>query len=387
MFLFLCLSFFSFFHTTHASHYKKVALVDGNHLVNNGELLIKADFDWPSSGRCVQAQILSSLTRMARAAENLESADLVFVYSITSFLDLQKALHTLIHNNRYKLHWGRDFFFGVECGDQGWGNSVYAEPETFPIIAQNVSLISCFGIFKNMNLITFKKNSLTLGQHRRNIDIVVPPEGRCEEDLVVRKSPYSSTGTSTVRDILFFYSGPVKSKSCLVGLHGQRQLAKHIRVNSYECDRNLARARAARTFTAWAARNHRVRVGSQTVLKTTTSFPEASARFCFNPPGKYGSWNTRLKRSILSGCIPVIVNISESQPWEGVLDYEKFSIVVGGADIRKIPEIVESISEEQYSLMKFELDQVFSYFAFSLNGSHMLISSMEAAMESKRTKG
>ena len=111
----------------------------------------------------------------------------------------------------------------------------------------------------------------------------MPPEGHCEEVVVVQKSPYFSTTSSMVRDILFFFSGAVKSTSCTVGLLGQRHHAKHFGINSYECDRSLVRIRAIKTFKKWAARNLRVRIGSHAVLKTSTTFrenPKISPKSC-----------------------------------------------------------------------------------------------------------
>lgn len=361
-----------------------VALLDGVHLVHKQEVLLRSDFDMPvpNSGRCAEKQILWSLSQSGFVVTNLEKAHFIFVYGVRKFSDLSQALELLIPSPRYRRNYGKDFFFGVECFDMGWGNSLYKEPSLFPTSAVNVSLVSCFGL--DSNLITFKKNSLSLGFHRKGIDIVVPPEGRCEEEEVVKKSPFFQN-LEVKRNILFYYSGPVKVYKCVVNSGGQRYLTKRYKLNQNECNRVMVRAKAYRTLQAWARKNPTVQIGRRAQLISDKYFPEASAKFCFNPTGKYGSWNTRLKRSVISGCIPVLVNINEAQPWEDLIIYKKFSVILGYDDIANIPRIVEGISEEEYFKKRAELEKVWKFFAFTLDGGEMFRKSMQKVFDFKIT--
>jgi hypothetical protein len=352
--------------------------------VQKQEILLRSGFEIPvpNSGRCVERQILGSLSQSGFVVTNLEKAHYIFVYGVSKFSDLSQALELLIPSDRYRRNYGKDFFFGVECYDMGWGNSFYKKPVLFPTSAVNISLVSCFGINHGSNLITFKKNSLSLGHHRKGIDIVVPPEGRCEEKEVVQKSPFFQN-VEIKRNILFYYSGPVKALKCAVHYGGQRYLTKRYKLHQNECHRVMVRAKADKIFQAWARENPTVQIGRRAQLMSDNYFPEASAKFCFNPTGKYGSWNTRLKRSIISGCIPVLVNVSEAQPWEDVIIYKKFSVILGFNDIVNIPRIVEGVREEEYLKKRAELEKVWKFFAFTLDGQEMFRKSMQKAFELK----
>ena len=81
----------------------------------------------------------------------------------------------------------------------------------------------------------------------------------------------------------------------------------------------------------------------------------------------------------------MLVNISEAQPWEDLIIYKKFSVILGYDDIANIPRIVEGISEEEYFKKRAELEKVWKFFAFTLDGGEMFRKSMQKVFEFKIT--
>ena len=64
---------------------------------------------------------------------------------------------------------------------------------------------------------------------------MLPPEGRCEEEEVVQKSPYSKLSSNSVhRQILLFYSAPVKVEKCIPRMVGSRLLSNEVPLDSRE---------------------------------------------------------------------------------------------------------------------------------------------------------
>ncbi|PSC67271.1 exostosin-like glycosyltransferase [Micractinium conductrix] len=67
---------------------------------------------------------------------------------------------------------------------------------------------------------------------------------------------------------------------------------------------------------------------------------------CVHPSS---AWQYTVKAgSMLSGCVPVIIQEHVFQPYEDVLPYEQFSIRLNNADLPQIREILEGVTDEQY---------------------------------------
>lgn len=67
----------------------------------------------------------------------------------------------------------------------------------------------------------------------------------------------------------------------------------------------------------------------------------------------YGhGWAIRISLAMLSGCIPLIIQEGIVQPLADVLPYEEFSITLNNDDIPQIPNIIESLSQEELQFLQ-----------------------------------
>lgn len=83
----------------------------------------------------------------------------------------------------------------------------------------------------------------------------------------------------------------------------------------------------------------------------------------------YGhGFGTRLVESMASGCVPVIIQDHVFQYYEHVLPYEDFSIRLNNDDIEHLPDILRSISEEEYKKLYAAVQQYYPAFVWSEHG-------------------
>eukprot|EP01041_Mallomonas_annulata_P000214 gene214-385_t len=76
------------------------------------------------------------------------------------------------------------------------------------------------------------------------------------------------------------------------------------------------------------------------------------AVFCLHIPGVAG-WSFRLSDIVYSGCIPVLIAGYTHYPYQDILDYKKFSVVVESEHLDRIEDILRGISlEERASLQR-----------------------------------
>lgn len=75
----------------------------------------------------------------------------------------------------------------------------------------------------------------------------------------------------------------------------------------------------------------------------------SKSRFCGVLPGD--GWSGRMEDSILSGCIPVIIQDGIHLPFENVLDYESFTVRVAEDNIHNLITILKAINEAQVDSM------------------------------------
>ena len=91
-----------------------------------------------------------------------------------------------------------------------------------------------------------------------------------------------------------------------------------------------------------------------------------SSKFCLNIAGDTPSSN-RLFDSIVSHCVPVIISDEIELPFEDVLDYSKFSVIVRGADAVKkgfLMSLIKGISREEWTRMWNKLKEVEKHFEY-----------------------
>ncbi|CAL4914182.1 unnamed protein product [Urochloa decumbens] len=91
-----------------------------------------------------------------------------------------------------------------------------------------------------------------------------------------------------------------------------------------------------------------------------------ASKFCLNIAGDTPSSN-RLFDSIVSHCVPVIISDEIELPFEDILDYSKFSVIVRGADAVKkgfLMNLIRGISREEWTLMWNRLKEVEKHFEY-----------------------
>ncbi|KAL6902005.1 hypothetical protein ACP4OV_004881 [Aristida adscensionis] len=91
-----------------------------------------------------------------------------------------------------------------------------------------------------------------------------------------------------------------------------------------------------------------------------------ASKFCLNIAGDTPSSN-RLFDSIVSHCVPVIISDEIELPFEDILDYSKFCVIVRGVDAVKkgfLMNLIRGISREEWTLMWSRLKEVEKHFEY-----------------------
>lgn len=73
-----------------------------------------------------------------------------------------------------------------------------------------------------------------------------------------------------------------------------------------------------------------------------------TSKFCLQVKG-FEVNTARLGDSMFYGCVPVIIADYYDLPWQDILDYTKFSIVVANDDIPLLKKTLEAVTDEQYA--------------------------------------
>jgi hypothetical protein len=91
-----------------------------------------------------------------------------------------------------------------------------------------------------------------------------------------------------------------------------------------------------------------------------------ASMFCLNIAGDTPSSN-RLFDSIVSHCVPVIISDEIELPFEDILDYSKFCVIVRGQDAVKkdfLINLIKGISPEEWTSMWNRLKEVERHFEY-----------------------
>lgn len=86
--------------------------------------------------------------------------------------------------------------------------------------------------------------------------------------------------------------------------------------------------------------------------------------FCFAPCS--AGFGTRAMEAIVLGCIPVVVQENVKQPYDGdLLDWTKIGVVLTNADLPRLPDILQAISDEERKKKMEALEAVWTRFAWT----------------------
>jgi hypothetical protein len=91
-----------------------------------------------------------------------------------------------------------------------------------------------------------------------------------------------------------------------------------------------------------------------------------ASKFCLNIAGDTPSSN-RLFDSIVSHCVPVIISDEIELPFEDILDYSKFCVIVRGQNAVKkdfLMNLIKGISPEEWTSMWNRLKEVERHFEY-----------------------
>ncbi|XP_057431285.1 probable glycosyltransferase At5g03795 [Lotus japonicus] len=100
------------------------------------------------------------------------------------------------------------------------------------------------------------------------------------------------------------------------------------------------------------------------------------SKFCLCPHGPVGS--SRIADSIHYGCVPVIMSNYYDLPFNDILDWSKFSVILKETDVYKLKDILRSIPEKQFVALNQNLVKVQKHFNWNtppvrLDAFHMVM--------------
>ncbi|XP_057737709.1 probable glycosyltransferase At5g03795 isoform X2 [Arachis stenosperma] len=100
------------------------------------------------------------------------------------------------------------------------------------------------------------------------------------------------------------------------------------------------------------------------------------SKFCLCPHGPVGS--SRIADSIHYGCVPVIMSNYYDLPFNEILDWRKFSVVVKESDLYQLKDILRNISEKDFVTLNQNLVKVQKHFQWNtppvrLDAFHMVM--------------
>jgi len=88
------------------------------------------------------------------------------------------------------------------------------------------------------------------------------------------------------------------------------------------------------------------------------------AKLCLAPPG-YALWTPRLAENIMVGCVPLLVGDDVELPFEWLIDYRSFTVRVKEADVPRLEEIVNGISDDELEQKRVRLMDVWRRFTYN----------------------
>ncbi|XP_061370856.1 probable glycosyltransferase At5g03795 [Gastrolobium bilobum] len=100
------------------------------------------------------------------------------------------------------------------------------------------------------------------------------------------------------------------------------------------------------------------------------------SKFCLCPHGPVGS--SRIADSIHYGCVPVIMSNYYDLPFNDILDWRKFSVILKETDVYQLKGILRNISEKHFMTLNQNLVQVQKHFNWNtppvrLDAFHMVM--------------
>ncbi len=81
-------------------------------------------------------------------------------------------------------------------------------------------------------------------------------------------------------------------------------------------------------------------------------------------------WSPRLAEVIVHGCIPVIIKKNYILPFENLIDYKDFAIIIDEDNTNILYDTINNLSNEQIKKLKENVIKISNYFKYSLEDSN-----------------
>lgn len=101
-------------------------------------------------------------------------------------------------------------------------------------------------------------------------------------------------------------------------------------------------------------------------LPTSYSDELLRSKFCLHVKG-YEVNTARIGDALYYGCVPVIIANHYDLPFQDILNWKSFSIVVATLDIPLLKKILEAVSTEDYSILQNNVLKVRKHFQWNLS--------------------
>lgn len=99
-------------------------------------------------------------------------------------------------------------------------------------------------------------------------------------------------------------------------------------------------------------------------LNTSYSEELLRSKFCLHVKG-FEVNTARIGDALYYGCVPVIIANHYDLPFQDVLNWRSFSIVVATLDIPRLKEILEAVTEEDYMILRNNVLKVRKHFQWN----------------------
>mmetsp|Transcript_329 Transcript_329/g.756 ORF Transcript_329/g.756 Transcript_329/m.756 type:complete len:401 (-) Transcript_329:362-1564(-) len=269
---------------------------------------------------------------------------------------------------------GHRMVYGVNTADLGWNDfrlirKVMAPTPKFWRLLKNSTLLSFFAVAEGDTSVCNKGGMKCKGDFRVGQDINLHAINACAEDaLLARITPWR-TGTWLKRNLTLYFSGRMKMSQSVC--RKENQLAD----GSHECAAISSREQLAK-YTHLGKQY--IVDGMPSSYDEDTEFVKRSL-FCFAPVGVQGGYGFRYVRSIMNGCIPVIMNDGRPLPYEDILDYSTFAVVIKkGGTVREMIRTLEKLKRQPEKITELHrgLAKVWKFYSWHLKTLDIVVASL-----------
>lgn len=186
-------------------------------------------------------------------------------------------------------------------------------------------------------------------------DMVIPPRTVLN---VPQETVESAASGKLPKSTLAFFQGLVEDRNKQYS-HGVRQ--KLYQLYGHNGVTNLTNTSDTILVQA-PARHHKMGDG-----RHTDGYLDhmANSTFCICPRG-WAGWSPRISEAVLLGCIPVLIADNVRWPFENLIDYHEFSMMVSESQLDGLQAMLHFLQPNEIQSMQKKLSQVRGHFSYDL---------------------